>query len=93
MQRPKRQVEAGLTNKGFRVTESHHRFFLYYTEGGEKSAVRTHTSQGKGIELDDFLLGQMAKQCRVSKAEFLQLVDCPLSRTDYELKLRDSGNL
>lgn len=93
MPRPKRQVESGLINKGFRTTESHHRFFLYYTAAGEKTAVRTRTSQGRGIELDDFLLGQMAKQCHLSKADFLQLVDCYLSQTDYEKKLGQSHKI
>ena len=86
MPRAKRLVEAGLQNKGFRLENSHHRFFIYYTQQGEKTAVRTRTSQG-GNELDDFLLGQMAKQCHLLRADFLDLVDCPLDQASYERKL------
>lgn len=90
MPRAKRVVEAGLLNKGFRLANSHHRFFIYYTQQGEKTAVRTRTSQG-GNELDDFLLGQMAKQCHLTKSAFLELVDCTLDQVAYELKLTDSN--
>jgi len=92
MPRAKRLVEAGLQNKGFRLENSHHRFFIYYTQQGEKTAVRTRTSQG-GSELDDFLLGQMAKQCHLTKSAFLQLVDCTLDQASYEQRLADSRHL
>lgn len=90
MQRAKRLVEAGLQNKGFRLENSHHRFFIYYTQNGEKTAVRTRTSQGVN-ELDDFLLGQMAKQCHLTKPAFLELVDCTLDQASYEQKLFDNN--
>lgn len=90
MPRAKRHVEAGLQNKGFRLENSHHRFFIYYTQQGEKTAVRTRTSQG-GNELDDFLLGQMAKQCHLTKTAFLELVDCTLDQASYEKKLSDNN--
>jgi len=86
MQRAKRVVEAALQNKGFRLENSHHRFFIYFTQEGEKTAVRTRTSQGGG-ELDDFLLSQMAKQCHLTKASFLELVDCTLNQASYETRL------
>lgn len=89
MPRAKRVVETGLQNKGFRLENSHHRFFIYYTQQGEKTAVRTRTSQG-GNELDDFLLGQMAKQCHLTKPAFLELVDCTLDQAAYEKRLSDS---
>jgi len=44
MPRAKRVVEAALQNKGFRMEHSHHRLFIYYTQQGEKTAVRTRTS-------------------------------------------------
>lgn len=90
MPRAKRVVEAGLQNKGFRLEHSHHRFFIYYTQEGEKTAIRTRTSQS-GNELDDFLLGQMAKQCHLPKNTFLELVDCTLDQASYEKKLSESN--
>lgn len=92
MPRAKRVVETGLQNKGFRLENSHHRFFIYYTQQGEKTAVRTRTSQG-GNELDDFLLGQMAKQCHLTKPAFLELVDCTLDQAAYEKRLSDRNKV
>jgi hypothetical protein len=89
MTRKQGEVEAGLVRKGFRETVSHHRYFIYHTEAGLKSKIKTKTSHG-GRELDDWLLGQMAKQCGVSKKDFLDLVDCPLSQTEYEKKVTES---
>jgi hypothetical protein len=92
MPRAKRVVESALQSKGFRLEHSHHRLFIYYTQQGEKTAVRTRTSQGGG-ELDEFLLGQMAKQCKLPKAAFLELVDCTLDQPGYEKRLADSDAL
>jgi hypothetical protein len=33
----------------------------------------------------------MAKQCGLEKLQFLDLVDCPLGRSDYEGILRAKG--
>lgn len=82
-------VEAGLRRKGFRQVDTHHRYFVYHTESGLKSRIRTRTSHG-GRDLDLWLLTQMAKQCRVSRSEFLDLVDCPLGQKTYETKVADS---
>lgn len=88
MMRRTRDVEAGLTGKGFRQANSHHRFFVYYTIKGKKSRIRTKTSHS-GKDLDSYLIRQMAKQCGLTKADFLKLVDCPLSRPAYEEKVKD----
>jgi len=56
--------------------------------------VFTKTSHGSGYRtLDDGLLGQMARQCRLTKARFIELVDCPLSQDDYEKELQGGGHL
>lgn len=38
-------------------------------------------------EISDGILAQMAKQCRLNKQDFMNLVDCPLSREQYEARL------
>ncbi|WP_297901534.1 hypothetical protein [Metallibacterium sp.] len=50
----------------------------------------TKTSHG-ARELDDGLLGRMAKQCRLSRADFDRLIDCPLDRDGCEAKLVAAG--
>ena len=34
--------------------------------------------------IPDNLISQMAKQCKLTKQQFVNLVDCPLSRDQYE---------
>ncbi|HEX8362129.1 MAG TPA: hypothetical protein VF613_18565 [Longimicrobium sp.] len=89
MTRKQSEVEAALVRKGFRESDTHHRYFVYHTEAGLKSKIRTKTSHS-GKDLDDWLLGQMAKQCHVSRKDFLDLVDCPLDRKGYEAKVAGS---
>ena len=94
MQRNKARVEAGLQAKGFQESSGDHSYFSFYTQGGKKTAVFTKTSlTPKTKVLSDPLLGAMARQCHISKAEFLQLVDCPLSRTAYEALLITKGKV
>jgi hypothetical protein len=83
VQKDRRKVEQALLKKGFEQDERHHHFFLYRAENGLLSNIRTKTSHS-GKELDDYLLGTMARQCHLDKKQFLGLVDCPLSRADYE---------
>ena len=84
--RDRRDVEASLERKGFERDERHHHFFVYWTLDGKKTAIRTRTSHGSTHKvLGDALLAQMARQCGdIRKADFLDLVDCPLSQEDFE---------
>ncbi|MBP5233436.1 MAG: hypothetical protein J6333_08520 [Planctomycetes bacterium] len=74
--------------KGFAPREGDHQFFCYQTASGKTTSARTKVSHGTGSRtLQGPLLGQMARQCRLSAADFLRPVDCPLSREDYEAGL------
>jgi hypothetical protein len=55
--------------------------------------AKTKTSHGSGGDISDDLLARMAKQCGVTKGQFLKLVDCPLTRQEYEELLRAAGRL
>ena len=89
MPRDKSHVVASLTRKGFKSREGDHTFLIYHTLEGKKTPVRTKTSHTpKMKDIPDALLGQMARQCRLSKQQFLELVDCPLDRVTYEECLR-----
>lgn len=83
-------VERSLTAKGFRSREGDHSYFHYWTKAGKKTAVFTKTSHGNR-ELDDGLVGRMARQCRLSRSDFERLIDCPLDRDGYEAKLVAAG--
>ena len=90
MPRKQADVEKSLLNKGFQPGGGDHNYFFYYSKAGKKSIVRTKTSYG-GKEIDDNLLAQMAKQCKLTNKDFGLLVECPLSRDDYEAKLVVAG--
>ncbi|MEC4895386.1 MAG: hypothetical protein SAL07_22340 [Oscillatoria sp. PMC 1051.18] len=90
MPRQKAKVESALQAKGFQQSEKHHHYFVYYTTDGKKTTAKTKTSHTKKMkDIPDNLLSQMAKQCQITKQEFLDLVDCSLSRDKYEKILQD----
>lgn len=84
-----RIVSAALTNKGFReVDNDHHRFILYH--GNQKTEIRTMVSHSSR-ELGEELIHRMARQLKLSKPDFLELVGCTLGGAEYLQKLRDAG--
>jgi hypothetical protein len=89
MQLDKRKVERAICSKGFRIDNYHHHFFIYYTIDGLRTKIRTHTSHGSRGGINDYLAGRMAKQCRLDKPQFLDLVNCPLKQDEYEKILRE----
>ena len=90
MPRDRRDVEAGLLAKGFGRKEGDHHFFLYFNLAGLKTQVFTKTSHNEK-QIDDHLLGRMARQCRLTSKLFASLLDCPLDQAGYEAELRKQG--
>jgi len=88
MPRKRKEVESALISKGFEQHDTHHHMFVYYTQKGKKTTLRTRTSHSMR-EIGDNLLGQMARQCGLRKKDFLDLVDCPLDRKGYEKKVKE----
>lgn len=95
MPRDKSDVEGGLVRKGFQPIKpgADHNYFIYLSLAGKKARASTKTSHGKSFDIDDHLLGQMARQCGLTKKQFLDLLDCPLSREEYEKLLKQGGKL
>ncbi len=90
MPRPKASVVRALKAKGFEEASGDHVFLIYYTSEGLKTGIRTKTSHTpKMKDIPDNLLPQMAKQCKLTNPDFLKLVDCPMSRVEYEQQLRE----
>ncbi len=77
-----------LKKKGFAEYDGDHKFLEYYHKG--KLILHTKISHGEK-ELNDFLIAQMSKQCKISKLDFVDLVNCPLSEEAYALKLIEAG--
>lgn len=80
-------VMASLMKKGFVKDDGSHHFFYYHYIDGTISPIRTMISHS-AKDIDKSIIGQMSKQCQLSKSDFLDLVDCPLSREAYEEKLK-----
>jgi hypothetical protein len=81
-----------LEAKGFVRAEGDHHYFVYHTRDGLKTRARTKTSHSPKVrDIADNLLGPMARQCWLTKPEFLRLIDCPMDRDEYERRLRAQG--
>ena len=92
MPRKARVVERGLLRKGFRITYTHHRRFVYHTlDGEEPQTVSTIMSHGADRDVSDQLIAKMARQLHLTRRQFDDLIDCRLSQLDYEAMLRRNG--
>jgi predicted RNA binding protein YcfA (HicA-like mRNA interferase family) len=86
-----KEIEKALKKKGFTLNESsdHRRLELWYED---KFVLATKVSHN-GQDIDDGLIGQMAKQIKLNKKDFLDLVKCPLSSEAYLNKLSEQDLL
>jgi predicted deacetylase len=82
-----RNADRALVRKlGFEKTETHHNVYRLWLRG--RLVARTYISHG-GRELSRYHVSQMAKQLRLRTAEFVDAVNCPLTREDYCRILRE----
>lgn len=90
--RNRKNVEQVLERKGFTKNQTDHRKFIYYLLTGEKTAVWTKTSHGSShSEISSSNQRKMAKQCKLRNKDFDRLLDCPLSREEYQKRLEEGG--
>jgi hypothetical protein len=91
MHRKHREIHSSLTSKGFsEKAEGDHIFLVYLDADGKKTGIHTKLSHAaKGDDIGNSLLGRMAGQVRLSKKEFIELVDCPMSKEGYAAKVRE----
>ena len=82
-----RNVEAALLAKGFELVNQRHRTFNYVPDG-QKTQITTWMSHSRA-DLSKNLVGLMARQCKLTKDEFLSLVDCTMSGPDYRDILKE----
>jgi hypothetical protein len=84
-----KDIRKSLLVKGFQETNTHHEMYWLYV-GTRKTSVRTRISHSES-EYGDRLLNQMAKQVGLNRAEFDELIECPLSRDEYVQLLKTRG--
>jgi hypothetical protein len=79
-----------LKKKGFVDSPGHsgdHKYLEYFADG--KLALYTKISHGSNKDLDDYLVRQMSSQCKLTKNQFADLVNCPMSQEDYLTVLKE----
>lgn len=76
-----RDVERALTTKGFQKSGGdHHYYFLWHN--GQKTHIRTKISHGES-EIHDKNCGAMARQIKLTRSQFEDFVECPLTAQKY----------
>ncbi|MGL6224995.1 MAG: hypothetical protein ACRC10_00020 [Thermoguttaceae bacterium] len=85
-----RDIDAALQRKGFlRKGHGDHIRYYYPLQTGASSTVMTKMSHGMlGQTLSVVLIAKMAQQCRLTKSQFLALIDCSLDADSYRTLLQ-----
>lgn len=91
MPRKTRDIDGSLRKKGFKREDKHHIFYQLWVDE-KKTTIYTKVSHGSS-EVHDSLLGQMARQLRLDRNQFCELVDCSLTHEDYLAILRTAGHI
>jgi len=81
-----------LLQKGFIEEVSGDHIRLYHCINGRRTGIRTFYSHG-AKELNDYILGRMAKHLRLSRAQFDALIDCTLGMEAYIEILKGLGEI
>lgn len=80
-----------LKSKGFTDSlnkSGDHKYIEFFYEG--KLLLYTKISHGAS-DLGDYLIKQMAEQCKLDKKDFMDLANCPLSMEEYIQRLVAKG--
>lgn len=80
----KNKALKNLKNKGFSVAKhksvDHHYLEFYHND---LLILHTKISHGSKKDLDGYLIKKMSDQCKLSKSDFAELVNCTLSQEKY----------
>lgn len=81
-----------LKKKGFSTAKhrsvDHHYLEFYHND---ILILYTKISHGSKKDIDDYLIKQMSDQCKISKSDFAELVNCTLSQERYTNILLEKG--
>lgn len=86
------KIDGSLCRKGFeRKNDADHVQYILYING-LKTRIRTKISHGEN-EIGDDLISKMSRQLKLSKKQFLDLIECPLSKEEYVKLLQKNGEI
>lgn len=91
MPRKRDDMLANLVRKGFERAETgdHHQLFYLTMSDGKRTRLPTKISRSSSHrDVSDNNLSNMARQVGLTSKQFLALVDCPLSREQFEHIIR-----
>jgi DNA-binding transcriptional regulator YiaG len=80
----KNKALKNLKNKGFSIAKFKsvdHNYLEFYHN--DLLILYTKISHGSTKDLDGYLIKKMSDQCKLSKSEFAELVNCTLSHQKY----------
>lgn len=83
------KIKSSLVKKGFSAENGDHKYYTLYCNG-KKTQIFTKVSHGKP-EVGEPLLGMMARQVRLNKDKFADLINSPLSKEEYMQMMKDQG--
>lgn len=87
-------VMDNLPKKGFVEQDDRDHIFYHFHHDGKKTHIRTHVSHGSKYKtLGNELVGQMAKQCKLTSKNFRGLAECNFSHEDYIKLLKAAGEI
>jgi len=85
-----RKTLNNLLAKGFQKDNRDHHFLELFVNG--KLILHTKISYNSS-DIDNHLIKMMAHQCKITRSQFLDLVQCPLSKEGYLELLDQQGFL
>lgn len=90
MSSDRRKVLKSIEKKGFtRVREGKHIILKFFLDG-EPTLIRTLLSHGTNHRtVSSGLLSQMARQCKLNSKQFKDLIECSLTKQEYEFIVRN----
>lgn len=89
-----RTALSSLAKKGFREQRGRkHRIFRFY-HGDTATGISTMVSRSSQLRnLSDHLISDMARQCKLTRQQFLNLARCPMSGAEYLAILMEGGDV
>ncbi len=91
----RKAAEVSLSAKGFRRDKSKDHIYFYHEYKGQESGIKTfvsHSAKYKDIGPDN--LKSMTRQLKLqSLKETKDLLECPMSESDYNKHLLETGQL
>ena len=68
-----------------------HIHLVYYDLCGRKTRANTKMSRGtKYRSIGSVLIGRMAQQCKLTRDDFVRLVECSMDQSEYNTTLENS---